>query len=92
MAKLKTYGKFRQRVLVQVLMNEPVVYYNRTRLAMIRESNSQLRLPKWEDAIRLQQRVVNILLLKIVSCGPTSWDPIREYLKSQFPPLYLLNM
>ena len=44
-------GKFSLRELIQVPLNESVVSFNRTRLAMIKEMNHQLRLPKWEDAV-----------------------------------------
>ena len=47
-ARQKTCGKFRQRELIQVSFNDPVVSCNRTRLTMIRESNPWLRLPKWK--------------------------------------------
>ena len=54
MAQQKTYGKFRQRELIQLPLSDNVVSCNRIRIAMRRESSPQLRLPKWEDAVRLQ--------------------------------------
>ena len=66
MANWKIYGKFRQRFFVQVPLNDPLVSCNRTRLAMIRESNHQLTLPKWEAAVRFQQRVGKRSLLEIL--------------------------
>ena len=46
MAKPKTYGKSRQRKLITVPLNNPVVYCNMTRIAMMIESIPQLRQPK----------------------------------------------
>ena len=65
-------AKCRQWVLVLVPLNDPVVSCNRPRLAMIRESNPQFRLPKLEDAVRLQQVVGKRSLLEILSCSPAS--------------------
>ena len=70
MIRQKINGKFRQSKLIQIPLNNPVVSCNRTTLAMIRESNPHLRLPKWADAIRLQQEVGKRLLLEMLSCGP----------------------
>ena len=39
---------------MQLPLKDPVVSHNMIRLAMISESNLQLRLPDWEDAVRLQ--------------------------------------
>ena len=40
---------------------------------MIRESRPYLRLPVWEDAVRLQQRVEKRLLLEmLLSSTPTT--------------------
>ena len=63
--KAETYGKFRQSLLKQVPLNDPVVSCKRTRLALIREITLQLRLPKWE-AVRLLQRVGSALSLCVL--------------------------
>ena len=42
----------------------PVVSCKMIWLAMIKESIPQVRLPKWEDVVRLGQRVGKGLLLK----------------------------
>ena len=45
---------------------------------VIRESNPQFRLPKWEDVVRLQQRVGKRLLFKMLCCRPTSSNTVKE--------------
>ena len=54
MARQKAFAKFRQREIIQIPLNGPVVSCNRSRLAMIKESYPQLRLLKWENTARLQ--------------------------------------
>ena len=81
MAKQHICDKFRQREAEGVKTSTfecPVVSCNMTRLAMIRESYSQLRLPIWEDAIRLQQRIGKRSLLEMLSCSPTPSNTLKD--------------
>ena len=74
----KTYGKVRQRVLVQVPLHDPVVSCNRIRLAMIRKSNPKLRLPNSEDAAALQKGVGERKTFEMSSLSPSSSVTIYE--------------
>ena len=65
--------------LIQVPLNYPTVSYNRTRLAVIGESYPQLRLSKWEDAVRCQQRIGKRSLLEMLPCRSASSNTIKEF-------------
>ena len=80
MTKQKAYDKFGQWMVVLAPMNDPIVSCNRIRLAMIKESNPQFRLPKWDDVDRLEQRVGKESLLEMLFFSFTSPDTIKETL------------